>query len=259
MGAGAPAVTACITTGFSSELFSTSDGIWLRALAGQVLAPAGSPRGTLPRERDTMHWLLGRVAAKGAVRPLGAGDPRAGAHAVGRCDPAGVGPAGCRLSHAGTVGSAARSGPSPTATMRRGAVCPAPGRVGIDLEFAPGRDEAVLASILSDDERALLQQAGGVTLAGLLFCWCAKEAAAKASGHAKGVVPYAWQLVAYAPPTAAAPRGHATVAHDGARFAVTLWREGDAQLALCHLPEFDPGAPVGHLTQPAASSAPPAR
>ncbi|MCB0161228.1 MAG: hypothetical protein KDD83_24005, partial [Caldilineaceae bacterium] len=93
----------------------------------------------------------------------------------------------------------------------------------------------------------------------LLFCWCAKEAAAKASGQAKGVVPYAWQLAAFAPPTAAAPHGHATVVHDGAQFSVTLWHEGDAHLALCHLPAPDTRTPAGPSARPVASSAPPAR
>ncbi|MEZ4714968.1 MAG: hypothetical protein R2851_02585 [Caldilineaceae bacterium] len=59
-----------ITTGFSSELFSTSDGIWLRALRAVVLAPADSAtwHRAAYRAAARMHWLLGRVAAKDAVR-----------------------------------------------------------------------------------------------------------------------------------------------------------------------------------------------
>ncbi|MEZ4580414.1 MAG: hypothetical protein R3A10_01945 [Caldilineaceae bacterium] len=35
--------SACITTGFSSELFTTSDGIWLRALQARCWRPPGPP------------------------------------------------------------------------------------------------------------------------------------------------------------------------------------------------------------------------
>ncbi|MFE1561055.1 4'-phosphopantetheinyl transferase superfamily protein, partial [Streptomyces sp. NPDC058734] len=152
-----------------------------------------------PRARGP--WLLGRIAAKDALRQLlwdgGAGPVFPAEVPVGN-DPAGrplaLGPlaAGFRLT---------------IAHKERIAVALAlPGRaVGIDLEPVAADPDALVRVALGPGELALAEAlsgtwggprgAGGLPAA-LTALWCAKEAAAKADGSGLGGRPREWRVSA---------------------------------------------------------------
>jgi acyl transferase domain-containing protein/phosphopantetheinyl transferase len=197
-------------TGWATHRFSTDERMWqLKQHPGEIGAGEPQPDGwTLVRERwpDTAtrelvmrrylvaaeraeyadrspiaqrEWLLGRVAAKDAVRELlwrrGAGSLfpsqiRVGNDAAGR--PWARGPAGehlhVSLAHAGhlAVAVAAEQGP-----------------VGIDIE--PIADRRIADVALTDTETALVD--GATDRPELLVrLWTAKEAVAKATGAGLG-------------------------------------------------------------------------
>ncbi|WP_197686222.1 type I polyketide synthase [Actinoplanes derwentensis] len=193
-------------TDWATHRFSTDDRMWqLKQHPGEIGAGEPQPDGwCLVRERwpDTAtrelvmrrylvaaeraeyadrtpmaqrEWLLGRVAAKDAVRELlRTGDPlfpcqiRIGNDADGR--PWARGPGGERfhvsLAHAGPIAVAVAS---------------AADGVGIDVEAVAERDIAAVA--LTEMESRLVRDAAPADRAELVTrLWTAKEAAAKAAG-----------------------------------------------------------------------------
>jgi phosphopantetheinyl transferase len=181
-------VICCRLDAFPHEFVEGSDGIWLKVLAGIILSRSerehwNSMRAVLKRR---LEWLLGRCAAKDAVRvlvrkhlgtalapadieivPDAHGKPRVEGAWTTRL---GIEP-GVSISHsAGTaVALAALDGHQ---------------AIGIDVETVSARIETVESVVFSPDERELL--------AGLpqdlrqewaLRMWCAKEAVSKALGR----------------------------------------------------------------------------
>jgi phosphopantetheinyl transferase len=206
--------------------------IWQRSLAHLALTLKeraiwyGLPEAG-PRRRE---WLLGRVAAKDAVRqwmqqalnltlapldveilPNADGAPEVIVSASGAEGPR----VGVSISHsAGTVVAVAFDLAE---------------RVGIDIE-RKGRanmDDVARAAFLPE-ELALLERAGcaGDTDA-MLRLWCAKEAAAKARGTGFGGAPHALMLKACAP-----GGGEAVLTDAASDFATRLFSTDDTILAI---------------------------
>ncbi|KOY54090.1 type I polyketide synthase [Streptomyces sp. XY332] len=146
-----------------------------------------------PRARAP--WLLGRIAAKDALRQLlwdgGAGpvfpaEVPVGNDAHGRPVPGGALARGFRLSLAHKDRIA-------VAVAHRSLA------VGIDVEPVTADPDALIRIALAPDELALaetLSAREGTGLPGALTAlWCAKEAAAKAAGSGLGGRPRAWRTV----------------------------------------------------------------
>ncbi|MFC9294775.1 beta-ketoacyl synthase N-terminal-like domain-containing protein [Streptomyces sp. NPDC057011] len=146
-----------------------------------------SPRARAP-------WLLGRIAAKDALRQLlwdGGAGPVFPAEV-----PVGNDPAGRPLAE----GPLARGFRLSIAHKDRIAVALAhPGRaVGIDVEPVTADPEALIRIALGPDElrlaEALAAREGTGLPAALTALWCAKEAAAKAEGSGLGGRPRDWRV-----------------------------------------------------------------
>ncbi|WP_267897211.1 beta-ketoacyl synthase N-terminal-like domain-containing protein [Streptomyces albireticuli] len=144
---------------------------------------AGEERAAFARRpvRGRRQWLLGRVAAKDAVRrhlwdhgagPVFPGEVRVRNEPSGRPRPEGV--HGLRLPPLDL--SLAHCQEAAVALVR-----PAGTRVGIDIEEITERPAATRDTVLAPGERALFQDLGGGPEQLTRF-WTAKEAAAKAEG-----------------------------------------------------------------------------
>ncbi|WP_435838884.1 beta-ketoacyl synthase N-terminal-like domain-containing protein [Streptomyces abikoensis] len=132
--------------------------------------------------RGRRQWLLGRIAAKDAVRhhlwqrgagPVFPAEIRVRNDAAGRPHPEGVHgrelpPLALSLAHCEEAA---------VALVRPAGAAP----VGIDIEEIAERPAATRDAVLADDERTLLDRLGGGPRA-LTRVWAAKEAAAKAEG-----------------------------------------------------------------------------
>jgi len=181
-------VVGCRLDGLSEELLEANGGIWLKVLAHLVLSrkerAAWQGMNAVPKRRR--EWLLGRVAAKDAVRRLVR--ERLGL----RLAPADVEVLPDALGRPVVRGAwTARVGSVPAVTLSHSngvavalAALEADRLIGIDIEsvsrrrpgfekaaFTP-RERELLASL--DDERRLEWH---------LRLWCAKEAAGKALGR----------------------------------------------------------------------------
>ncbi|WP_344603200.1 beta-ketoacyl synthase N-terminal-like domain-containing protein [Sporichthya brevicatena] len=152
----------------------------------QYLAPAEENELAGRTPRAARHWLLGRIAAKDAVRahrwaaghgPIYPAEVGIGNDSLGA--PYATGPG------EGVSLSLAHSGPFAAALAGSG-----PGGVGIDLELVA--DAPAEAALLTESERELLETvapAGGdpaVRAAWVTRFWTAKEAVAKAAGTGLG-------------------------------------------------------------------------
>jgi phosphopantetheinyl transferase len=133
--------------------------------------------------------------------------------------------------------------PSVALAHSRGVVLAAAGppgtRVGIDVERADpaGRPRDVLGAFTPTEQRLAMSSLGAV---GAL--WCAKEAAAKASGLGLEGNPRRWPVVAYRP-----DEGTAVVTHEGERYPVRVLAGPEETIAMCGplMREHDSGAPQG--------------
>jgi malonyl CoA-acyl carrier protein transacylase/phosphopantetheinyl transferase len=165
----------------SPELLTVEQGIWEATLAHLALGRAERARWSGLERGRRVEWLLGRVAAKDAVRAvLGArdgarpypADIEIAADDLGRpVAKLDGGTAGVHISiaHAGGVAAAV--------------AVPAHGVAGVGIDVEPVRDISAAASAAFEpDERALLS-AGAAGEVWELRAWCAKEAAAKALGQ----------------------------------------------------------------------------
>ncbi len=213
----------------SHDFLEQSWGIWSRVLAHLILS-----RNELDfwydlpaKGRRRIDWLLGRVAAKDAVRiwaherflleldppdieilPAESGQPSV------RCSdlaPLGEAPT-ISITHSGGTAAA----------VVHGAGAP----VGIDLEVArERRSSAWISGAFADAE---LQFLDGDT-AEVLALWCAKEAAAKTCGQGLGGRPDEWIIESLS-----ADRRSCVVRRGNRAFDVWLWWNGEESVALCH-------------------------
>ena len=220
---------------FYEGFLDEGGAIWKRALAHMVLGhrerglfyalPAQGPR----RE----EWLMGRVAAKEALREWAWETQRLHlASADIELIPDGLGKpvASCPSQPGLTLPEVSLSHSRHWAVAALG---PAGRRFGLDYQRSEGVNADLLAAgALSDRERALLRPRQATALEqATIALWCAKEAAAKASGLGLGGRPVDWQVVSLDDQTQ--PR-HAEVEHEGRHHHVALHYPGpDEVLALC--------------------------
>jgi phosphopantetheinyl transferase (holo-ACP synthase) len=181
-------LACCRADGLSQEFLESSHGIWMKALAYLILSR---------RERETWHnsqavpkrrheWLLGRCAAKDAVRlliqerfgvQLCAADVEIIPDASGRPliegawkQRLGVNPAVSITHSAGTAAAIATLDPAQL--------------IGIDMEPMGTRPEQFDGIAFGDQERRWLAgMTDGLHEEWALRMWCAKESAAKALGQ----------------------------------------------------------------------------
>ncbi|MDT3397352.1 polyketide synthase dehydratase domain-containing protein, partial [Streptomyces sp. B1866] len=175
--------------------------------------------------RGRRQWLLGRIAAKDAVRrwlweqgegPVFPAEIAIGNDASGRPYPTGT--------HGRTLPpldlSIAHSGEVAVALVRPGDEGrPGPG-AGIDVEEVTPRDEATLAAALGEEERALLaarcRADGRPREEWFTRFWAAKEAAAKAEGTGLLGRPRDFAVIEAGEPAAGGPGAGAPAAGDPA-------------------------------------------
>ncbi|MGE9291147.1 MAG: acyltransferase domain-containing protein [Puniceicoccales bacterium] len=182
--------------GISPDFLDQGWGIWKRALAHMILdeeerkvfyqLPAEGPRRN--------EWLLGRAAAKAAIRrwarreldlEIDSADVRICADEKGK--PYAECP---EIAEVTTMPSLSLSHTKEAAVA---AIDPGGAGIGIDLE-SPGLRKIGdwLKSAFSREELALVNDPAPEAL---LPLWCAKEAAAKACGTGFGGVPEDWEIV----------------------------------------------------------------
>lgn len=207
---------------FPAGFLDDAGGIWQRVLAATVLSRAeraefAAMTGPMKRRRD---WLMGRIAAKEAVRAwvlaqngaaLLPADIQISAGAEGQ-------PFAQILSHDGLslpMISIAHSGGAAVAAA-------AMGPVGADFEYLTSVDPALLAEGgFSHEERAAM----GTSAEALLSGWCAKEAAAKSAGTGLTGRPKSFVLTPQ--------NGGARVRRpDGSEVSVQVMAQGGAVVAL---------------------------
>jgi len=206
---------------------------WARMMALQVLAPReqeywiGLPENG-PRR---IEWLLGRIAAKDAVRqwaqgryglPLAPTDIEVLPDSLGRP----------------VVASAmlARHGLLPRVSIShsRGTIVAAVAEpetpIGIDFaRFEDVRSTDLLKKSFLDRELRLLDRVDATHGAtAVLQLWCAKEAASKAGGAGLGGEPRNWVVDGFEPEA-----GHITVKHADIAYRVRCWQLGSEVLAIC--------------------------
>jgi len=202
----------------NSDLLTSSHAIWSRALAHMALRsdereifyalPAAGTR--------RAEWLLGRVAAKEAVRAW------ASANLGMDIDPLEItiasGPYGEPIVICPKV-DAARLHVSITHSAMRAAAAVSAYMAGIDYE--PAR-RTIPPEAFSGDERRLWPGDD------LLPLWCAREAAAKASGRALEGAWRKWRICAVS-----SNRQRVEIDHEGTPYAVRLAFRGDEVFAVC--------------------------
>jgi phosphopantetheinyl transferase len=167
------------------DFFQADGGVWWDCLAHFVLNPAERATWrTLASDRRRVEWLMGRTAAKDAVRlyalrhrgvALFPCDIAITADAHGR--PA---PGGAALDRLGLELSLSLAHTDGIAVA---AVCEPARGVGIDVERLSRRRGAFEEAAFTADERALLGEAGAGRDERALRLWCAKEAVGKALGR----------------------------------------------------------------------------
>ena len=217
---------------FPEHFLDDSWGIWKRVLAHVMLSDRerefwyGLPEKG-PRRND---WLLGRIAAKDALRQwaqqtfnleLAPADIEILSTPLGkplvRCP---------ELEAMGSL-------PDISISHSRGhivAVLAHPTmHIGVDLErldALPAEDW--LNGAFAKQELSLVTQLDKATSVGL---WCAKEAVAKALGTGLQGVPAQWQITHYSTDSQ-----EVTVTHEGKPFLVKLWHLDHEVLAICQSP-----------------------
>jgi phosphopantetheinyl transferase len=218
---------------FDNAFLDEGGGIWKRMLAHLVLTDAErDPFYQLPdRGPRREEWLLGRIAAKDALREWAfhqhqltlasadielSADARPVAHAPGH--PAlKLPPVSISHSRGGAVAMVGEPG----------AAC------GLDYQRLDHVDPALLAAGgLNPREHALLTRFTGEALTrATVALWCAKEAAAKSAGLGFAGRPQDWVVSHLGDGDAPAT---ATVTHDAVRHDIELRYPGPAEVvALC--------------------------
>lgn len=220
-------------TGEANDFLEDAWGIWKRVLVSLVMSederqiwyalPAKGARRS--------EWLLGRIAAKDAVRQwaeqtyglkLAPADVQILPDRLGK--PTVVCPF---LSERGPV-------PEVSITHSRGRIVAAaaePGKpLGVDLSrYGDARSGELLMKSFEPSELALLDAAtGGRGDRDVIAFWCAKEAAAKALGEGLGGEPRNWLVESYS-----RNDGRASVRHGAAAYDVRLWSAEEEIFAVC--------------------------
>ena len=228
---------------FDNAFLDEGGGIWKRMLAHLVLTDAERDQFYQLPDRGPRReeWLLGRIAAKDALREWAfhqhqltlasadielSADARPVAHAPGH--PAlKLPPVSISHSRGGAVAMVGEPG----------AAC------GLDYQRLDHVDPALLAAGgLSPREHALLTRFTGEALTRTTVAlWCAKEAAAKSAGLGFAGRPQDWVVSHLGDGDAPAT---ATVTHDAVRHDIELRYPGPAEVvALCrHLQPAPPAA-----------------
>ncbi len=218
---------------FPEHFLDDSWGIWKRVLAHVMLSD---------REREFWYglpekgsrrndWLLGRIAAKDALRQWAQQTfnlELAPADIEILSTPLGKPLARCpELEAMGSL-------PDISISHSRShivAVLAAPYmRIGIDLErldVLPAEDW--LHGAFAKQELSLVTQLDQASTVGL---WCAKEAVAKALGTGLQGIPAQWQITHYSTDSQ-----EVTVTYEGKPFLVKLWHLDNEVLAICQSPE----------------------
>jgi acyl transferase domain-containing protein/phosphopantetheinyl transferase len=193
----------CRVTSFRRELLLAHGGIWLQALAHQVLSRREREqfRSFQGSDRRRVEHLLGRVAAKDAVRQLVRrvygiqvcpGDVEIGVEEGGRpvvlagwwCQTL-PGPPRISIAHTGQM------------AVALAAAAEAGVDVGVDMEGLRDWNERSLESLFTAEERqSLAALAVDDPQAWPTRLWCAKEAAAKALGLGVGADPGRYRVAA---------------------------------------------------------------
>jgi malonyl CoA-acyl carrier protein transacylase/phosphopantetheinyl transferase len=221
---------ARLLDGAHHDILRPERAIFLQAIAHTMLGarelevwramPPGSPR--------RAHWLMGRIAAKAAVRSwaeerygqsLGPTEIEVGSDERGRptvsfAERGGsIGPPALSISHADTMAAA---------------VVAEDLSVGVDLEEErDGSPRSVPEIAFAEGERAEAERAGVPPIA----LWCAKEAAAKALGVGLLGEPSRWRVGHLSPDGSAA-----VVQIEALRVPVTLQRRDRATIAVAQVP-----------------------
>ncbi|HEY9632053.1 MAG TPA: beta-ketoacyl synthase N-terminal-like domain-containing protein [Coleofasciculaceae cyanobacterium] len=215
---------------FPEHFLDDSWGIWKRTLAHLMLNDNErefwyglSEKG--PRRNE---WLLGRIAAKDALRQwaqqtynleLAPVDIEIRSTQLGkpfvRCP---------ELERLGSL-------PDISISHSRGyivaAVAKPNRRIGIDIERLNFiRSDDWLTAAFTKQELELLPQPD--FLPAILGLWCAKEAAAKALGTGLQGTPHEWSIIHYS-----SDGQQITVTHGSESFHVNLWYQEDEILAIC--------------------------
>ena len=211
-------------------------GIWKRALAHLMLSRRERALWYgLPEQADRRtEWLLGRIAAKDAVREWARGRygvelvpaeveilPDENGRPVVEC-------AGLRAQ-----GAAPEVSISHDATAVVG-IAGEPGtRLGIDhCGLAEQRAYDMLEIGLTPAELAMLPASSAADRQReMLLFWCAKEAAAKTTGNGLKGDPRKWVIA-----SRDCGSGRLTVVHDGVAFPVETWLTDDGIIAVCEQP-----------------------
>ena len=212
---------------FPKGFLDDSWSIWKRALAHLVLNQQERSFWYALPERRRTSWLLGRIAAKDALRswararhglalapvdvtilPDGLGRP------VARCPWLPAPLPSLSISH--TEDHAA-------------ALLVEHGTVGFDMENLAGfQGYREVAESFSAEEQSFFSVWPEIREA-VLALWCAREAAAKAAGSGLRGRPADWRIVT-------ANRDGATVRHGGVDYAINLIKENQWVVALCLRP-----------------------
>lgn len=205
------------------DMLGASQAIWLRALAHTVLVDEERRAWYALSEKGArrLEWLLGRIAAKDAVRVWAArnlGVELSPHQVVIRYDKRGAPSASVEgvspaprisISHSDGRALAAASGNR---------------RVGVDLEWLEARKLEHVGSAFSPEELGLWPASLGTPLP----LWCAREAAAKASGRGLEGAWRDWKI------SEVSPDGrHVVVEHGGEAYAVRLTFTEDECAAVC--------------------------
>jgi malonyl CoA-acyl carrier protein transacylase/phosphopantetheinyl transferase len=214
------------------EFLEASWGIWKRALAHMILnanerafwynLPERGPRRT--------QWLLGRAAAKDAVRhwaakergvelaptdieilPNRMGKPCVSILALEETLPLPE----VSITHSGPIAAAALSVPGT--------------RIGIDIQtFDPAKAISWQALAFSEEE---LQRIPVATPSVLMALWAAKEAASKAAETGLEGNPQNWKVM-----NVDADLRQVTIQHGAQHFQVAVWSAESEVMAVCFLP-----------------------
>lgn len=208
-------------------------GLWLSVFAHLMLSARerafwGKLPNSTARRRE---WLLGRIAAKDAVRQWAAatrGVDLAPADITILPDDMGRPVIDCPpLAATGSL-------PAISISHSRGHVVAAlsqPGAsIGIDIaRLEDVRSIELLKKSFAEPELELLDQRdGGSSVRDVVSFWCAKEAASKAGGHGLGGDPARWVVRNYERES-----GKLVVNHANTNYRVQVWHLNEEVLAIC--------------------------
>ena len=221
-------VSRCIEP-FPEQFFDGAWGIWKRILAHLILnASERDIWYKLPEKGSRRSdWLLGRAAAKDAVRQWAkqnfnielapvdieilsteSGKPRVSCPALEAI--ATLPDISISHSHGYVVAAVAKQNK----------------RIGIDVEQIDSvrADDLLSIAFTPAEQKLISQQHDPATIVGF---WCAKEAAAKALGKGLEGVPQQWCITHYS------ADGKVIVSHFSETFEVKLWYQDTKVIAIC--------------------------